>query len=130
MCIRDSSKTPQLDQKSWQHKLAGLPQNAQGTLRQALATVAAKSPSAKVDEAMLLRLAEDLAIKFAMDRYQRGEVQVNAVRQMPVSYTHLDVYKRQGIGHRALRKTWGPGQSQVFLTFCTDKLVPNRAQQF
>ncbi|MGB8524460.1 MAG: hypothetical protein WCD43_15960, partial [Candidatus Acidiferrales bacterium] len=77
-----NSKTPQLDQKSWQHKLAGLPQNAQGTLRQALATVAAKSPSAKVDEAMLLRLAEDLAIKFAMDRYQRGEVQVNAVRQM------------------------------------------------
>jgi len=77
-----NSKTPQLDQKSWQHKLAGLPQNAQGTLRQALATVAAKSPSTKVDEAMLLRLAEDLAIKFAMDRYQRGEVQVNAVRQM------------------------------------------------
>jgi hypothetical protein len=77
-----NSKNPQLDQKSWQHKLAGLPQNAQGTLRQALAQVAAKSPSAKVDEAMLLRLAEDLAIKFALDRYQRGEVQVNAVRQM------------------------------------------------
>ena len=77
-----NSKTPQLDQKTWQHKLAALPQNAQGTLRQALASVAAKSPSAKVDEAMLLRLAEDLAIKFAMDRYQRGEVQVNAVRQM------------------------------------------------
>jgi len=77
-----NSKTPQLDQKSWQHKLAGLPQNAQGTLRQALASVAAKSPSAKVDEAMLLRLAEDLAIKFAMDRFQRGEVKVNAVRQM------------------------------------------------
>jgi HEAT repeat protein len=77
-----NSKTPQLDQKSWQNKLAGLPQNAQGTLRQALAQVASKSPSAKVDEAMLLRLAEDLAIKFAMDRFQRGEVKVNAVRQM------------------------------------------------
>jgi hypothetical protein len=77
-----NSKTPQLDQESWQHKLAGLPPNARGTLRQALAAVAAKSPSTKVDEAMLLRLAEDLAIKFAMDRFQRGEVQVNAVRQM------------------------------------------------
>ena len=31
---------------------------------------------------MLLRLAEDLAIRFAIDRYQRGEVKVNAVRQM------------------------------------------------
>jgi hypothetical protein len=77
-----SSRNPQLDKSSWQQKLSGLPQNAQITLRQALAQVAAKSPSAKVDEAMLLRLAEDLAIKFAIDRYQRGEVQVNAVRQM------------------------------------------------
>jgi PilZ domain len=90
-----NSKTPQLDQKTWQHKLAGLPQNAQGTLRQALASVAAKSPSTKVDEAMLLRLAEDLAIKFAMDRYQRGEVQVNAVRQMLDRMGHeLDTLRR------------------------------------
>jgi len=77
-----NSKNPQLDKNSLQQKLAGLPEDAQITLRQALAQVAAKSPSAKVDEAMLLRLAEDLAIKFAIDRYQRGEVQVNAVRQM------------------------------------------------
>ena len=31
---------------------------------------------------MLLRLAEHLAIRFALDRYERGEVRVNAVRQM------------------------------------------------
>jgi len=71
-----------LNQATWQQKLASLPQNAQMTLRQALATVAANSPSAKMDEAMLLRLAEDLAIRFALDRFQRGEVRVNAVRQM------------------------------------------------
>ncbi|HKV03638.1 MAG TPA: PilZ domain-containing protein [Candidatus Acidoferrales bacterium] len=70
------------DQLAWTQKLAALPQNAQWTLRQALATVAAKTPSAKVDETMLLRLAEDLAIRFALDRFQRGEVRVNAVRQM------------------------------------------------
>jgi len=70
------------DQLAWQQKLAALPQNAQVTLRQALATVAAKTPLAKVDETMLLRLAEDLAIRFALDRFQRGEVRVNAVRQM------------------------------------------------
>jgi PilZ domain len=77
-------KTPQqpLDAMIWQQRLADLPQNAQVTLRQALASVAAKTPSAKVDEAMLLRLAEDLAIRFALDRFQRGEVRVNAVRQM------------------------------------------------
>jgi hypothetical protein len=72
----------QLDPVVWQAKLASLPQNAQVTLRQALAGVAAQNPSAKVDEAMMLRLAEDLAIRFAIERYQRGEVKVNAVRQM------------------------------------------------
>lgn len=74
-------KNPQqLEQAKWQQKLATLPQNAQLTLRQALATVVAQSPSAKLDEAVLLRLAEDLAIRFALDRFQRGEVRVNAVR--------------------------------------------------
>ena len=75
-------KSSQLDAGAWQQKLAALPQNAQVSLRQALAGVAAKSPSVKMDEAMLLRLAEDLAIRFAIERYQRGEVKVNAVRQM------------------------------------------------
>jgi hypothetical protein len=77
-----SSHNPQLDSNTWQQKISALPQNAQFTLQQALANVAAQSPNAKVDEAMLLRLAEDLAIRFAIDRYQRGEVKVNAVRQM------------------------------------------------
>lgn len=71
-----------LDESIWQQKFAGLPQNAQVTLRQALATVAAQTPSAKVDEGMLLQLAESLAIRFALDRFERGEVRVNAVRQM------------------------------------------------
>lgn len=71
-----------LDASIWQQKFAGLPQNAQVTLRQALATVAAQTPSAKVDEGMLLQLAESLAIRFALDRFARGEVRVNAVRQM------------------------------------------------
>jgi PilZ domain len=73
---------PLPDQSTWQLNFAALPQNAQVTLRQALATVAAKTPSAKVDEGVLLKLAEDLAIRFALDRFQRGEVRVNAVRQM------------------------------------------------
>ena len=72
----------QLDAGAWQQKLGSLPQTAQISLRQALSTVAAQTPSAKVDEALLLRLAESLAIRFALDRFQRGEVRVNAVRQL------------------------------------------------
>ena len=71
-----------MDPAMWQVRISSLPANAQVTLRQALATVAAQTPSAKVDEGMLLRLAENLAIRFALDRFQRGEVRVNAVRQM------------------------------------------------
>jgi PilZ domain len=70
------------DAAAWQQQLAALPGNAPATLRQALAAVAAQTPSAKVDEAMLLRLAEHLAIGFALERFQRGEVKVNAVQQM------------------------------------------------
>ncbi len=77
-----SAKNPDLDALSWRVKFSALPQNAQVTLQQALAAVAAQSPSAKMDETTMLRLAEDLAIRFAIDRYQRGEVKVNAVRQM------------------------------------------------
>jgi PilZ domain len=77
-----SAKGPQLDASAWRQKISALPQNAQVTLQQALATVAAQSPSTKMDESTMLRLAEDLAIRFAMDRFQRGEVKVNAVRQM------------------------------------------------
>lgn len=71
-----------MDPGAWQVRISSLPANAQVTLRQALATVAAQTPSAKVDEGMLLRLAENLAIRFALDRFNRGEVRVNAVRQM------------------------------------------------
>jgi len=77
-----SAKNPDLDPLAWRLKISALPQNAQVTLQQALATVAAQSPNAKMDESTMLRLAEDLAIRFAIDRFQRGEVKVNAVRQM------------------------------------------------
>jgi PilZ domain/PBS lyase HEAT-like repeat len=72
----------QLPPHVWQEKLAALPRNVQTVLRQALANIAAKTPNVKLDEAMLLHLAEDLAIRFALEQFDRGEVRVNAVRQM------------------------------------------------
>jgi len=65
-----------------QEELAKLPAQSQETLRQALAAVAAQAPATNLKDPMLLRLAEHLAIKFALERYERGEVKVNAVRQM------------------------------------------------
>ncbi|HKE33660.1 MAG TPA: hypothetical protein VKB66_00590 [Candidatus Acidoferrum sp.] len=69
--------------------LAGLQQqvsqmagSAQDLLRQALTTLASRSPNARPDESVLVQLAEHLAIRFALERFERGEVKVNAVRQM------------------------------------------------
>jgi hypothetical protein len=65
-----------------QDQVAQMPGSAQELLRQALATLAARSPNAKPDESVLVQLAEHLAIRFALERFERGEVKVNAVRQM------------------------------------------------
>jgi hypothetical protein len=65
-----------------QEELTKLPAESQEMLRQALAAVAAQAPATNSKDPMLLRLAEHLAVRFALERYQRGEVKVNAVRQM------------------------------------------------
>jgi hypothetical protein len=67
---------------AFQQQVAQLPGSAQDTLKQALAALAAQAPDAKPDESVLVQLAEHLAIRFALERFERGEVKVNAVRQM------------------------------------------------
>jgi hypothetical protein len=66
----------------FQTQVAELPGRAQDTLRQALAAIAAQAPGGQPDESVLVQLAEHLAIRFALERYEKGEVKVNAVRQM------------------------------------------------
>src|SRR5712692_1457419 len=63
-------------------ELSHLPARAQDILKQALAELAAKTPNARPDQSVLIQLAEHLAIRFALKRFERGEVKVNAVRQM------------------------------------------------
>jgi hypothetical protein len=67
---------------AFQQRLSTLPSRSQFTLTQALAGLAAQAPSQKADQPMLLKLAEHVAIRFALDSYERGEVRVDAVREM------------------------------------------------
>jgi len=67
---------------AFQQQMAELPGRAQDMLKQALASLAAQAPSTKPDESVIVQLAEHLAIRFALERFERGEVKVNAVRQM------------------------------------------------
>lgn len=79
-----SRKDPEarLDVPTFQSRLSSLPVRAQFTLQQALAGLAAQAPSEKADKPMLLKLAEHVAIRFALDSYERGELRVNAVKQL------------------------------------------------
>ena len=71
-----------MDTASFQSRLTSLPVRAQYTLQQALAGLAAQAPMDKPDKPMLLKLAEHVAIRFALDSYERGELRVNAVKQL------------------------------------------------
>ena len=66
----------------FQGEVAQLPVRAQDMLRNALAGIAEQGKNTKLDQSMLVKLAEHLSIRFALERFERGEVKVNAVRQM------------------------------------------------
>jgi len=66
----------------FQSQVAQMPVRAQETLRQALAGIAEQGKNKKLDQSVLLQLAEHLSIRFALERFERGDVKVNAVRQM------------------------------------------------
>ena len=79
-----SRKDPEakMDAPTFQSRLSAMPVRTQFTLQQALAGLAAQAPSEKADKPMLLKLAEHVAIRFALDSYERGELRVNAVKQL------------------------------------------------
>src|SRR6202140_3584658 len=79
-----SRKDPEarMEVPTFQSRLSALPVRAQFTLQQALAGLAAQAPNEKADKPMLLKLAEHVAIRFALDSYERGELRVNAVKQL------------------------------------------------
>ena len=77
-----NGKTGLAAASEFQQQMSQLPGTAQATLKEALAAIAAQAPAGKPDESVLVQLAEHLAIKYAIERFENGEVKVNAVRQM------------------------------------------------
>src|SRR6266852_1765229 len=71
-----------MDVPTFQSRLSAMPVRAQYTLQQALAGLAAQAPDSKPDKPMLLKLAEHVAIRFALASYEKGELRVNAVKQL------------------------------------------------
>jgi hypothetical protein len=71
-----------LDPNAFQSRLSTLPRRARFTVSQALSALAAQAPSESSDRPTLLKLAEHIAIRFALESYERGDVEVNSVRQL------------------------------------------------
>jgi hypothetical protein len=66
-----------------------LPKQGQAALAQALMSMSSQSEPLRPDDPMLLQLAERVAIRFALERYQHGDVKTNAVVEL------LDRLKRE-----------------------------------
>lgn len=77
----DASKD-KIDPASFQSRLSTLPRRARFTVSQALSALAAQAPSETSDQPTLMKLAEHIAIRFALESYERGDIEVNAVRQV------------------------------------------------
>jgi hypothetical protein len=75
---RDPNASPEVLQK----ELTETAPNTRLNLQQLLGTLAAKVTTEQEDTPLLMKAAEHMAIRFALDRYQKGEVKVNAVHQM------------------------------------------------
>ncbi|HEY4905064.1 MAG TPA: HEAT repeat domain-containing protein [Candidatus Sulfotelmatobacter sp.] len=66
-----------------QKELGETDPNTRLNLQQLLGSLAAKATAEQKDDApLLMKAAEHMAIRFALERYQKGEVKVNAVHQM------------------------------------------------
>jgi hypothetical protein len=66
-----------------QKELTETDPNTRLNLQQLLGTLAAKATADQEDQTpLLMKAAEHMAIRFALERYSKGEVKVNAVHQM------------------------------------------------
>jgi hypothetical protein len=74
---------PSGDQESLQKELSTVDANTKVNLQQLLGSLAAQTSVEQTDNTpLLMKAAEHMAIRFALERFQKGEVKVNAVHQM------------------------------------------------
>ena len=74
----DSNAKPEILQQELSH----VDPNTRVNLQQLLSSLAANVNPGETDTPLLMKAAEHMAIRFAMERFQKGEVKVNAVHQM------------------------------------------------
>jgi hypothetical protein len=74
---------PSVKEEELQKELTQTDPNTRLNLQQLLGSLASKAASAEEEDTpLLMKAAEHMAIRFALERYQKGEIKVNAVHQM------------------------------------------------
>jgi hypothetical protein len=74
---------PNIKEEDLHKELSETDPNTRLNLQQLLGSLAARATSAEEEDTpLLMKAAEHMAIRFALERYQKGEVKVNAVHQM------------------------------------------------
>jgi hypothetical protein len=74
---------PGFKEEDLQKEVSQTDPNTRLNLQQLLGSLAAKAASAQEEDTpLLMKAAEHMAIRFALERYQKGEIKVNAVHQM------------------------------------------------
>src|SRR5208282_5174355 len=73
---------PGVKEEDIQKELTEADPNTRLNLQQLLGSLAAKATTAQEEDTpLLMKAAEHMAIRFALERYQKGEIKVNAVHQ-------------------------------------------------
>jgi hypothetical protein len=75
-------RDPSVNEEDLKKELSETDPNTRLNLQQLLGSLAAKASAEEEDTPLLMKAAEHMAIRFALERYQKGEVKVNAVHQM------------------------------------------------
>jgi len=73
---------PAIHEDDLKKEVAEADPNVRLNLQELLGSLAAKASAEEEDTPLLMKAAEHMAIRFALERYQKGEVKVNAVHQM------------------------------------------------
>jgi len=73
---------PGVKEEDLKKELSETDPNTRLNLQQLLGSLAAKATEEEEDTPLLMKAAEHMAIRFALERYQKGEIKVNAVHQM------------------------------------------------
>jgi hypothetical protein len=78
----EAASDPDSKPELLQGELDKVDSNTKINLHQLLANLSAKTTSQENDAPLLMKAAEHMAIRFALERFEKGEVKVNAVHQM------------------------------------------------